>query len=336
MKAVAQTTTPWNSVKRWLPGVLISVVVFWFLLHNISWPKVWAALTLISPLSIVAVIILYFISLGARVLCWQTLLQRKVPFKRAFFVMGEGYLLNNVFPLRVGELGRAVLLSREKGLGFFQVLPTILVERAYDMAIAASLLLGTLPFVLAMKSSKTLAVAILILVVGGLVALYAMARYRTQVEALAAKIGARWPFFTKWVLPQVEAILDGFAVLTRPEYFAISLGMMVVSWGLALVEDYILLHSMVPTGPIWLVGFVLAAGALGAAVPSAPAGLGVFEGAAVFALSLVGVEYEKAFAFAICAHLISLIFSSLVGVVGLTLEGENITSLYQSLVNRKK
>ncbi|HEX7434440.1 MAG TPA: lysylphosphatidylglycerol synthase transmembrane domain-containing protein, partial [Anaerolineaceae bacterium] len=209
-------------------------------------------------------------------------------------------------------------------------------ERAYDMAIAASLLLGTLPFVLAMKSSKTLAIGILILVIAGLVALYAMARYRERVESLAAKVGERWPFFTKWILPQVESILDGFAVLTRPEYFALSLGLMVLSWGLALVQDYILLHSLVPQGAIWWIGFVLAAGALGAAIPSAPAGLGVFEAAAIGALSLFGVEYEKAFAFAICAHLISLIFSSLIGVIGLTLEGENISSLYQSLVNRKK
>ena len=334
MKVTAQT--PWNNMKRWLPGVLISAFVFWLILRNISWPKVGAALALISPAAIAVVIVLYFISLAARVLCWHTLLQRKVPFKRAFFVMGEGYLLNNVFPLRVGELGRAVLLSRDKGLGFFQVLSTIVVERAYDMAIAASLLLGTLPFVLAMKSSKTLAIGILILVVGGLVALYAMARYRERVESLAAKVGERWPFFTKWILPQVESILDGFAVLTRPEYFALSLGLMVLSWGLALVQDYILLHSLVPQGAIWWIGFVLAAGALGAAIPSAPAGLGVFEAAAIGALSLFGVEYEKAFAFAICAHLISLIFSSLIGVIGLTLEGENISSLYQSLVNRKK
>ena len=335
MKAVAQTK-PWDGVKRWLPGVLISAFILWLVLRSISWPKVGQALALITPTSIILVIILYFVSLAARVLCWHTLLQRKVPFRRAFFVMGEGYLLNNVFPLRLGELGRAVLLSKEKGLSFFQVLPTIVVERAYDMAIAATLLLGTLPFVLSMKSSKTLAIGILALVVLGLVSLYWMARYREKVEALAARLGSRWPFFTKWILPQVESILDGFAVLTRPEYFAFSLGMMIVSWGLALLQDYIILHSLAPQAPFWWIGFVLSAGALGAAVPSAPAGLGVFEAAAMGALLLVGMDKDAAFAFAISAHLVSLLFSSLVGVVGLVLEGENLSSLYQSLSTRKK
>ena len=65
-------------------------------------------------------------------------------------------------------------------------------------------------------------------------------------------------------------------------------------------------------------------------------GLGVFEAAAVAALSLFGVEYEKAFAFAICAHMISLIFSSLVGLIGLTIDGGNISKIYQSLISRKK
>ncbi len=325
-----------DNLLRWLPGLLISAVLFWLILRGISWPKVGEALARITPVSIVLVIVLFFISLGARVLCWHTLLQRKVSYRRAFFVMGEGYLLNNIFPLRLGELGRAVLLSKDKGLSFFQVLPTIALERAYDIAIASSLLLGTLPFVLSMKSSMALAIGILGLVVLALVALYWMARYREKVEALSTRLGAHWPFFTKWILPQVESILDGFAVLTRPEYFVLSLGMMITSWGLALLQDYIILHSMEPQAPFWWVGFVLSAGALGAAIPSAPAGLGVFEGAAVGALALVGVQYDKAFAFAISVHMVSLVFSSLVGVIGLILEGENIAALYQNLSHRKK
>jgi uncharacterized protein (TIRG00374 family) len=79
----------------------------------------------------------------------------------------------------------------------------------------------------------------------------------------------------------------------------------------------------------------MSAAALGAAVPSAPAGLGVFEGFTVGALSLVGVDPAKGLAFAILAHLISFTFSNIMGVIGLIREGESISSLYQRLFAKK-
>jgi uncharacterized protein (TIRG00374 family) len=270
-----------------------------------------------------------------RALCWQILLQRKAPFPRVFFVLSEGYLINNLLPLRVGELGRAALLGRDNGLGLFRVLSTIIVERAYDLAIAASLILSTLPLVLNMDSSRTLAISILSVVILGLFALYWMARYRDQVQLLVSKLGGRFAFINKWITPKLGAILDGFAVLTRPEYFVMSLGLMVLSWGSIILEEFIILRNLVPQAPLWWVGFVMSAAALGAAIPSAPAGLGVFEGVTVGALSLLGVDPGKGLAFAVLAHLVSFTFSNIMGIIGLIREGESISSFYQKLFAKK-
>ena len=58
-----------------------------------------------------------------------------------FFADGEGYLLNNFLPFRLGELGRAFLLSRKSGMTFSEILPTIIIERAVDLAFSAAILL---------------------------------------------------------------------------------------------------------------------------------------------------------------------------------------------------
>ena len=325
----------WDTFKRWLPGLIISIVAFWLVLRNVNLQNVSDALSLVSPASLLLVIILYIISLVFRAICWRTLLQHKASFPRVLFVLSEGYLLNNLLPLRVGELGRAALLGRDKGLGVFRVLSTIVVERAYDMAIAASLVLGTIPMVLNMDSSRPLAVSILTLVILGLFTLYWMARFRDQVQGLVTKLGERFGFINKWITPKLGSVLDGFAVLTRPEYFAISLGMMLLSWGAIVLEEFIILRSLVPDAPLWWIGFVMSAAALGAAVPSAPAALGVFEGFTVGALSLLGVDPGKGLAFAILAHLISFTFSNLLGIIGFIREGESISSLYQRLFAKK-
>ena len=44
-------------------------------------------------------------------------------------------------PVRLGEVGRAFLLSRKANLGFLQVFSTVLIERAMDVALAAGVLL---------------------------------------------------------------------------------------------------------------------------------------------------------------------------------------------------
>jgi glycosyltransferase 2 family protein len=325
----------WYSIKRWVPGIIISIVALWLVLRNVSLQTFGDALTMVSPASLILVIALYLLSLGLRAMCWQILLQRKATFTRVLFVLSEGYLLNNLLPLRVGELGRAALLGRDKGLGLFRVLSTIVVERAYDLAIAASLVLCTLPMVLNMDSSRTLAITILSVVILGLFSLYWMARYRDRMQILVTKLGDRFAFINKWIAPKLGAILDGFAVLTRPEFFALSLGLMLLSWGSIILEEFIILRSLVPQAPLWWVGFVMSAAALGAAIPSAPAGLGVFEGFTVGALSLLGVDPGKGLAFAVLAHLVSFTFSNIMGIIGIIREGESVSSLYQRFFVKK-
>ena len=325
----------WRSLSRWLPGIVISAVALWLVLRSVTWQDVGKALTEINPLTLVLVIGIYIVAMCLRAMCWRTILQNRVVLLRAFFVMNEGYLLNNLFPLRIGELGRALILGRSSGLGFFQVLSTIVVERSYDLAIAASLLLGTLPMVLEMEWERSLAWTILALVAAGLVGLYALARYRQPFLKWAAKASGRFTFVQQWVLPKVSAILDGFAVLTRPGAFVISFVLMAASWLLAIMEEYLILKEMVPTASFWWLAFVLVVSALGAGVPSVAGAIGVYEAAVVGALSLLGVDPAKGLAFALIIHLIQLGMSSLFGIIGLVKEGESLASLYQSLTAKK-
>lgn len=333
---LTRTQKAWQAVKRWLPGVAVSVLVLWLLLRSISWEKVGQALAQTRWSTLLLAILVYLVSMAVRALCWHTLLQRKVPYIRAFFVMNEGYLLNNVFPLRLGEFGRAVLMGRYTGKGFLATLSTIVVERIYDIAIAASLFLSMLPLLLSMQGARPLAITVLGVVLAALVLLYGMARNRGPINAWLTRLGEHSPRLARLVIPQIQSVLEGFAVLTRPSLFVQSLGLLGLSWALAILEDYILLRNWVPEAQFWWVAFVLAAGALGAALPSIPGSVGVFEGSVVAALSLVGVDPARALAFALIVHIIQLVFSSLFGLLGLTQEGQSLSSLYSDLVARRQ
>ncbi|MFN2303298.1 MAG: lysylphosphatidylglycerol synthase domain-containing protein, partial [Anaerolineales bacterium] len=80
--------------------------------------------------------------------------------------------------------------------------------------------------------------------------------------------------------------------------------------------------------------FVLSAGAFGAALPSAPSGIGVFEGVMVAAFTLLGVDAELALTHAIIIHMLAFVYANILGLIGLRLRGEALIKLYHRVINR--
>jgi glycosyltransferase 2 family protein len=151
---------------------------------------------------------------------------------------------------------------------------------------------------------------------------------------MAGTVGERSRFIKDWFEPKVAHVLEGFAVLTEPKAFMLAFGSLALSWGLAFVQNHLIFNNLYPDPPFWWMTFVLSAGAFGAALPSAPAGLGVFEGAVVAAFALLGVGAEVAFTHAIVIHAMTFIYASLIGLIGLRLRGEVLFTFIQRVLRR--
>ena len=83
-----------------------------------------------------------FIWIVVRAQVWRTLLRNRPSYSDTFWTVGEGYLLNNFLPFRLGEIGRAFLLSRKSGMQFMEIFPTIVIERAMDLGYSAVIFVG--------------------------------------------------------------------------------------------------------------------------------------------------------------------------------------------------
>lgn len=326
-----QRKSLWRDARRWLPGVLISAVALFAVFRLASWQDLGLAFSTIRPANLGAALVLTLISLGTRALAWRVLLERKTTFRQAFFMVNEGYLLNNLFPLRAGEFGRAVFMGRATGLGSLHVLSTIVIERAFDMAMAAGLLLATLPLALGMAWARPVAVLTLALVVLGLAALYLMARYNQQVQAWLSQLGKRWPLVEKHLLPRLGSLLNGLRVLTRPSQFLQSLFWIAASWVLWIIIYYLMLLPIAPQARLWWAAFADSVLALGIAIPSAPGALGVFEAAMVGALTLLGVPASAALAYAIMMHFLQFTVTAILGFWGLAQERRSLSTLFAEI-----
>lgn len=330
----AETGRGQGSVWSWLPGVLISAVAVFFLLRAVDWPALSDALRKVSWGGIALAFVLSIGSVLARSLGWKVILGPGATLREAFFGVNEGYLFNNILPFRAGELARAYLVGRSTTLGGMHVLSSIVIERAYDLVITAGLLLGTLPLALGLAWARPVAIVVLGLVIAGLIALYLAARFRQSIGDWVARISEGRPFLQKNVQPHVKSLLEGLSVLTSPGLFVASLVCLILAWLIAGLSNYVVLRAVVPQAPLWWAALSLGMLGLGVALPAAPASIGVYEGALVASLTVVGVDANSGLAFALIVHFISIIGTAIFGAYGLFQEKISLQAVIPHLRRR--
>jgi len=323
-----------KKTSRWLLPLLISGLAFWLVFRKIDLSMFVSNLKRVGFNALIYATILQFLSLLFRVFSWYILLGRKVSFKDAFFTMNAGYLLNNVFPFRLGEVGRALLLDNPQGPSALEAFSSVIVERVFDVFLAAVFVLIMLPRVLAGDAQQTIVYVAFSVALLGILALYLIARYRVIILTWLTRWGEKAAFINRWVKPKAAQILEGLSVLSNPGLFLLAFGSLVVSWMLAFVQNFVVFRALFPNPPFWWMIFVLSIGTFGIALPSGPAGLGVFEGAMVAGFALLGVDAGLGFAHAIIIHAMSIVYNNIFGLIGLHLRGEALVDLYQRAIRR--
>lgn len=317
-----------------LPGLIISLAALVLIFILVDWHEVLEALKQAEYVYLLLGIPVYLVSYLLRALAWRTLLNEEASLKKVFLTMQAGYLLNNVLPFRMGELGRAFLLGRG-GLGFWRVFSTIIIERAFDLMLAAGLLLGTMPFVWDSPQSKSVAYSVVFVVVAGLVALHLLARNQTWVMNRFEDLGDRWSLFSRLGTRRFQTFFAGLDALVQLPRFMRVLIWMVISWGLAVVYLLSMLRAFDPNSNFLWATFGLASASLGVALPSTPSYVGIFEAVWIGVLALFEVPLPTAFAFALTIHVVHIAISFIFGAYALMREGDSLSQLYRDLRQRR-
>ena len=331
-RAAPPSSAPVKGWKRTLPGLLVSLAALIVLFTVIDPQETLNALRQAQGwvLALGMLVSLLWLLIRGRV--WQTLLQGKAGYRDVFLTLNEGYLLNNILPFRLGEVGRAYLLGRKARLDFWQVLPSVVLERMFDLIMAAALLILTLPFVAGASWAGQAAALTGGLVALGLLGVYLVARNQPRVTAWLGRWGGRWPWVQKLVGQRLDTFFSGLQVLTDLRKFLRALAWILVNWVFSILLYLVFLRAFFPQATLLWAVFVLGAGSFGVAAPSSPGALGVFEAALVGALTVgLKVDPSPATAFAIAVHLSNYINTGLIGGYALLRDGETLSSLYSQL-----
>lgn len=326
-----------QAILRWLLPLAVSGLSIYLIARQINPKDLIGAIKSIPILPLLLSIVFNILGMLLRALAWNRMLGKNFDFKTSFFAMSAGYLLNNILPFRLGEFGRAALLTGDgkNKAPFLQVFASIITERTLDIFIASLLFLVTLPLVVSQNSLKLLAYVMLIFTTIILVIGAIGAKHQAEVKAW---IVAR-KFFTtdkrEKLARRLVGFLEGFKLFLKPKEALIAFGLLFSSWMMAMVQLWLVQQPLLAQGKFWWTLFVTSAGAFVNALPSAPAGLGVFEAGVVSAYKLIGVQQSLALALALTLHATTFVLTSSSGLIGLSILGENLQSLFKK-ANRGK
>ncbi len=136
-----------RSWKFW-GGLLISIVFLSIALRGLDLHHFWQVVRAANYWWVLPGVGVYFIAVLVRTWRWHYMLRhiKPIPTMRLFPIVVIGYMGNNVYPVRAGEVLRSYVLRRKEGVAISSSLATVILERIFDGLVMLLFVFVTLPF----------------------------------------------------------------------------------------------------------------------------------------------------------------------------------------------
>jgi glycosyltransferase 2 family protein len=292
---------------RLLIGVAISAVFIWLALRGLHLPDVWVSLRSADYIWLIPSIGVYFLAVWARTWRWDYLLRpmKQISLGRLFPIVVIGYMGNNVYPFRAGELLRSFVLRQQEAVSMSSSLATIVVERVFDGLVMLLFVFVALPF--APLPNDTVR---LVVILGSVLFLGALGIF-FAVAAVPQRFMATTTWFSERLLPErfrvpvigfAERFIVGLSALRSGRGLVMIFLISIVIWLLETVKYWFVMHAFDFTVSFFALMLMNGVVNLATTLPSAPGYIGTFDGPGIAVLTLYGVDPAIATAYTFTLH----------------------------------
>ncbi len=298
-------------------GLLISVAALYFSLRGVRWADVGTAIQDANYALVALAALVLCISLLFRTLRWRVLFHpdRSLSRYHLFGSLNVAYLINNILPFQVGDLGRAYLVSELEGVSATRSLSTVVVERMLDVFTLLLFLLIVVPFVDIPDRAR-----IPSLMLGGLVALAAVAMIVASLKQDAAmrlvdRLLVLAPVSVRPKLSEMaHNALRAFSVLSNPRIAAELISWSVVIWLTVGLVVFLGMEAFGIHEGFEAALFLVVATTFGFLIPSSPGAFGIYHGIVIATLEGFGVDHSLAVSYALVIHMVFYLPPMFIGV----------------------
>ena len=296
-------------MKRWqlLIGIGISAVFLWLALDGLDLGSVWARMRGANYWWLLPSVGVYFIGVYVRTWRWDYMLRpiKHIPVRRLFPVVVIGYMGNNVYPFRAGELLRSYVLMRRENVAISASLATVIVERVFDGLVMLVFIFVALPLteIPSETVERTVTLAS-IAFFAAMVVFFALAARPKRAYLLAEKVFA--VLLPIRVRPKILAFtarfLEGLESLRSFRNVVMIFATSLVIWLLETLKYWFVMHAFDFSVSFFALMLMNGVVNLATTLPSAPGYVGTFDEPGIEILKLYGVEANVAGAYTLVLH----------------------------------
>lgn len=295
-------------MKRWFVwiGVAVSAVCLFFALRGLQLAEVWATLKHVNYWWLLPGVAVYFVAVWARTWRWHYLLRslRPVSLRTLFPVVVIGYMGNNVYPVRAGEVIRSYVLKRKERIDMSPSLATIVVERVFDGVVMLFFVFVALPFTPLPADLRQVVILSSLLFFLLLVVFFAMAASPQRTQALYAQV-LRRAVPERWrgrIEDLLDRFMDGLRCLRSGRDVAMIFLTSVFIWLTETVKYWFVMHGFGFSVPFYVLMLMAAVVNLATTLPSSPGYVGTFDWPGIVVLVGFGVAYSVAAGYTLLLH----------------------------------
>ena len=315
-------------------GIVISIVCLYFAFRGINIKESLEVVKNINVLYFVISLILSIIIIALRGLRWECFIPLKKPIKKRTVVMATyiGYMGNNILPAKLGEVARAYILGVKEDVSKSALIASVVTERLFDVITGGVILCLSVIFIPNLPQTVTYAaIALFVLSIVGFLVLIFLVWKRDFAHKVFHKVFGILPknIGDKLILFSCNFI-DGIGFKNDAKHiFLIFFYTILYLIGQILTISFLLMAFDIKASPI-IALFMFAVGGFGFAVPSAPSGIGPFEWAIIFGLSLIGVDRTVAAPYALVYHMMGILPIVIIGFIFLFMLGVDLKTATKS------
>lgn len=296
-------------LKRWQfwLGLILSGLFLYLALKGLDLADVWIHMRTARYWWLLPGVAIYFCGVWARTWRWHYMLRaiKPISLRRLFPVVCIGYMGNNVYPARAGELIRAYVLRRKEGVSVSASLATILVERIFDGVTMLLFVFVGLPLAPSIPANWRHFVIVFSLLFFGALAVFfviAASPRRSQVVynwLIDRLVPQR---FRERVRGFADRFMKGLYFLRSGRDVAMIFATSLVVWLAETGKYWFVMHAFDFTVSFFVLMLMNGVVNLFTTIPSAPGYVGTFDEPGIEVLKAFGVPPNMAGAYTLVLH----------------------------------
>lgn len=320
-----------DNTMRLVIGCLIGLGFLWLAGRNVDVRLMWEAFLKVHYGFVLLAILVMFCSHVLRALRWRTLMDpiKRVDVASLFSALLIGYMANILMPAHLGELLRAYVLGKKRGVSASSTFATIVVERIIDVFVLLLVMVFAILFYPFPDWINKAGYAMLVGTVGLFVFLILLKKHFSFFERFLNLLFSPLPKGLKEKLGRgIRSFVLGIVPLRSGWDYLVVAVLSVLIWACYGFIIHLVLYAFDFVSayhlPWWTSLIVLVVTTIGIVVPSSPGYVGTYHWLCQVSLAMFAVPGGPALSFAILIHGVNFLPVLIVGLILAYTEGVEI------------